>query len=143
MTAYRRKPKPLENIEALLFTGTNCQEVAEFTGTQIPADLHLYRMVWAFLAVGGVVWLRAGDWVIKRTDGKLRTCSATKFAKHYEPVALVGCWACGHPDEDHGPRCNVEFCACSTYRVGRPILPPVAIRVFAADGSSTLEPRND
>lgn len=79
---HRFQKKPLE-IEAILWTGENDDEVRDFTGMPM-ATLHNKSM--AIVTLEGTLWAEAGDFIIRGIKGELYPCKPDIFAETYQEV---------------------------------------------------------
>ncbi|QNL30505.1 hypothetical protein SEA_SPEEDDEMON_540 [Gordonia phage SpeedDemon] len=88
MTAPKKyRKKPVE-IEALIFDGTNAQQVAEWTGQWRPGDIKWGTDSDFFVieTLEGAMYANVGDYIIRGVQGEFYPCKPDIFAATYEEV---------------------------------------------------------
>ena len=80
---FRKKPVV---IEAVRYTGSNCAEVAEFTGDGWPDSPCECTgdEPWLIETLEGVMEASPGDWIIRGVKGEFYPCKPDIFAATYE-----------------------------------------------------------
>ncbi|AOE43743.1 hypothetical protein SEA_BANTAM_53 [Gordonia phage Bantam] len=88
MTAPKKyRKKPVE-IEALVFDGTNAQQIAEWTGQWRPGDIKWGTDSDFFVieTLEGAMYANVGDYIIRGVQGEFYPCKPHIFAATYEEV---------------------------------------------------------
>ena len=81
---FRKKPVV---IEALLYTGKNCPDVAAFTNDHVYCEGDCKGdEPWAISTLEGVMEANPGDWIIRGVAGEFYPCKPDIFAATYEPA---------------------------------------------------------
>ena len=89
MTAQQFRKKPVI-VEAVRYTGSNCAEVASFTGTDWPDPCECDGTdQWLIETLEGTMAAQPGDWIIRGTEGEFYPCKPDAFAATFEPVEVV------------------------------------------------------
>lgn len=88
MKIYKKKPV---KVEAVQFTGTNQEEIREWsnyevypTGTKLPENERTLEMVVSTLE--GLVKAKIGDYIIKGIRGEFYPCEKSIFEESYYEV---------------------------------------------------------
>lgn len=88
MGRYRKVPV---EIDAIRFTGSNLDEIAEFVGEMPPhrdiavlGELALYKIT--ITTLEGELFASPGDWIIRGVQGELYPCKPDIFEATYEEV---------------------------------------------------------
>ena len=82
MTIMKFRKKPVV-IEAILYNGTNADEVHRFIGKPLE-HLLLGPPILIIETLEGPMWATQGDWIIKGVKGEFYPCKPDIFAATYE-----------------------------------------------------------
>ena len=77
---YRKKPVV---IEAVLWDGTNCQEISDFCGKDIIGAL-VWKSTFNIKTLEGMHRASIGDYIIKGVKGEFYPCKPDIFKMTYE-----------------------------------------------------------
>lgn len=83
--------RPLVNVEAVQYTGSNWREIAEFTGAEVQQTPRVLAPLGSEQAIDvalptGLVAIEPGVWIVKGTTGRFFPMGPEEFEGTYEPM---------------------------------------------------------